>query len=44
MQRPDDRRLRDQQKRRAWLRGIVAALVIVFLLACVVPLIWIVPV
>jgi ferric-dicitrate binding protein FerR (iron transport regulator) len=35
---------RDRQKRQAWLRGIVAALVLVVLLACAVSLLWIVPV
>jgi ABC-type Fe3+ transport system permease subunit len=40
----DARRIRDQQKRRAWRQGLIAALVVLVLLFCVVPLLWIIPV
>lgn len=40
----DARRSREQQKRRAWKQGIIAAVVILFLLVCVAPLLWIMPV
>lgn len=42
-QRVDPKRVRDQQKRRAWLRGIIVALVIILLL-CVGSILWTVPV
>ncbi len=32
------------RKRRAWRQGVIVAVVILVLLVCVVPLVWIVPV
>jgi|GEM_PF-7005979 len=36
--------MRDQQKRRAWRQGVVAAVAMLVLLVCVVSALWMVPV